>query len=102
LPGTNTLAYYENSLLTAVNFFITLAPEQEGGSRGAREAAELQLPPSPDPQPPEPRVSADPDEADRGEASQGSETGSGKTGQESGSQSAEEGGGQGRKEGPAG
>ncbi len=26
LPGTNTLAYYENSSITAVKGFITLAP----------------------------------------------------------------------------
>jgi hypothetical protein len=27
LPGTNTPAYYENLLLTAVKSFITLAPD---------------------------------------------------------------------------
>ncbi len=29
LPGTNTLAYYKNARLTAVNRFITLAPDMQ-------------------------------------------------------------------------
>jgi hypothetical protein len=40
LPGTNALAYYSNSKLTTVNFFITLAT---GGSKILRSVSLLLL-----------------------------------------------------------